>query len=139
AFEIADHDLLSDARDMDHAPLLAGPGLRDPDPARAFVVFRPLAVPVEVDLDAAILVGPDLLARGSGDNRRLRALDAQLGGGSRRAVRGRRRDAGERVAVAFVRRISARQVAPAHAGPVPHADQHVALARLPLGVVPFEL
>ena len=61
------------------APLLAGPGRRHADPARAVGVVLALPVPVELDLHPAVLVGEDLLAGIADDDGRLRPLDAGLG------------------------------------------------------------
>src|SRR5262245_24273899 len=75
AFEELDHDLLADARDGDEAPALAGPRMRDAEPAGAVLVALALAVPVELDLHAAVLVGEDLLAGRPDDRRGLHAYD----------------------------------------------------------------
>ena len=79
AFEEVDDHFLADARDVDHAPLLAGPGRADADPAGAVGVVLALAVPVELHLHAAVLVGEDLLAGRADDDGGLRALHDRLG------------------------------------------------------------
>src|SRR5690606_9180447 len=61
AFQKADDHLLADARDVHRAPVLAGPVLRHADPAGAVFVALVVAVPVEVHLHPAVLVGPDFL------------------------------------------------------------------------------
>ncbi|MCY1480109.1 hypothetical protein D9M68_135630 [compost metagenome] len=75
AFEEADDHFLADARDLDRAPVLAGPGLGDANPAGAVLVGLVMPVPVEVHLDPAVLVGPDLFAAGPDHQRSLRTLD----------------------------------------------------------------
>ncbi len=87
AFEEVDDHFLADARDVDGAPVLAGPWIRHANPARRVLVVLALAIPVELDLHAAVLVGIDLLARRADDDRRLRALDDRLRGYPGRAVR----------------------------------------------------
>src|SRR5262249_29962295 len=99
ALEEIDDDLLADAGVEDDAPVLAGPVLRDADPAGAVLVLLALAVPEELDLDPAVLVGVDLLALGPDHDGGLRALDERLGGGAGGAERHRVGDAGEGVAV----------------------------------------
>ena len=85
AFEEADDDLLADARNLDMAPVLAGPGLRDANPAGAVFVGLVVTIPVEVHLDPAILVGPDLLAGGADHHGGLRPLHHGLGRAAQRA------------------------------------------------------
>src|SRR5439155_3845701 len=80
AFLESDDDLLADARDVDPPPLLAGPERADADPAGAGGVLLPLAVPEELYLHAAVLVGEDLFACRPHDHGRLRAVHARLGG-----------------------------------------------------------
>src|SRR5262249_15481794 len=65
--EIDDH-LLSDSRQGDRAPGSAGPRVGHSDPAARVLVLLAVAVPVELDLDAAVFVGPDLLAVGPNDH-----------------------------------------------------------------------
>src|ERR1017187_2489404 len=72
SFEEVDHDLLADAGNVNRAPALAGPWRHDPDPAGAVAVLLAFPVPVELHLDARILVREDLLASGPDDDRRLR-------------------------------------------------------------------
>src|SRR4030095_10328672 len=75
ALEKLDDHLLADARDRHEAPPLAGPRVRDAEPAGAVLVALALAVPVELDLHAAVLVGEDLLSRRTDDGRGLHADD----------------------------------------------------------------
>src|ERR1043165_6183942 len=75
-FEI-DHHFLADARNVDHAPLLAGPRRRDPHPARAVAIVLALPIPVKLDFDAPVLIGEDLLAGGADHDRGLRAFHAR--------------------------------------------------------------
>ena len=85
ALEEADDHLVPGPRDELRPPALSRPDLRDPHPARAL----DLAVPVELDSHAAILVGGDfrilelVLAVGDHD-RGLRALDQRFRSRSRR-------------------------------------------------------
>ena len=69
-------------------PAQTGP---DADPARAVGVVLALAVPVELDLHPAVLVGEDLLAGRADHDGRLRPLDERLGGRPPRAEGQRRR------------------------------------------------
>ena len=64
-----DDHFLADARDVDPAPVLAGPELRDAHPARALFVLLAIAVPVKLHLHAAVLVGVDLLSRFADDSK----------------------------------------------------------------------
>src|SRR5262249_30134348 len=75
ALEEVDDHLLPHTRRRDTAPALPCPWLRDADTARAVLVVRPEAIPVELHLDAAELVGVDLIAGRPDDHRRLRTLD----------------------------------------------------------------
>src|SRR6185437_11409469 len=60
AVQEGNHHFLPDARHEPAAPAAAGPALRHPDPAGTVIVLLPVAVPVELHLDAAVLVGADL-------------------------------------------------------------------------------
>src|SRR5262249_24207089 len=115
---------LADARDVDDAPLLAGPQGADADPAGAVLVELAVAVPVELDLHAAVLVGEDLLAVGADDDGGLGAVDAGPGRPPRRPEGQGRRDALELVAVDD-RAGLLRGVRAGHAGGVGQAGQHV--------------
>ena len=95
ALDEIDDDLLPDARDVDGAPVLAGPRLGDADPARGGLVGLAAAVPVELDFDPPVLVGVDLLARGADDDGGLAPLDDGLGGGARGPELDVRWDGGE--------------------------------------------
>jgi hypothetical protein len=83
----------------DEAPALAGEVLGDADAAGAALVALALAVPVELDDDAGVLVDVDLLARCADDGGGLGAVDD----GARRGALGAEgdgvRDAGELVVV----------------------------------------
>ena len=81
---------------------MAAPGLDDSDPAAAPLVSSALAVPVELDLDPAEVVGVDGLAGRADDDRALDARD--LRARCRPGERDRRAggDAGEAVLVAAV-------------------------------------
>src|SRR5262249_9593125 len=96
--EIRDH-FLADPGDGGQAPVLAGPHGADADPARAVGVVLAGAVPVELDLHAAVLVGEDLLAARSDDHGRLTALDGRPRSDSLRTERNGRGDAAELVPV----------------------------------------
>ena len=87
ALQELDHHFLPDARDMDAAEAAPRPVLRDAHPARAFLVRLAFAVPVELHLHAAVLVGPDLLAGLADHDRGLRPGDDRLGRDARRAKR----------------------------------------------------
>ena len=83
-FEL-DHHLLSDPRHRDHAPALARPWRHDTDPAACLLVALAVAVPVELDLYAAVFVGPDLFPRLADDGGGMHAGDAGPGRCQRRA------------------------------------------------------
>ena len=57
----------------------AGPGGRHADPAGAVGVVLALAVPGELDLHPAVLVGEDLVARVADDDGRLGPVDRRPG------------------------------------------------------------
>src|SRR5713226_939011 len=57
AFEEFDDDFLADAGNVDGAPVFAGPGLGDADPAGTVFVLLTEAVPVELDFHAAVFIG----------------------------------------------------------------------------------
>ena len=91
---------------------------------------------MELDPDAAVLVGPDLFARGADDDRGLHAADARLGCHALRAVRHRRGDAHELVvvlgrALAFLRRAVACVLV---ATAVAHRDEQVLAVERGIGV-----
>src|SRR5260370_5961881 len=94
--------MLGAAGDGDRSPGLTGPGMGDADPAGAVFVFLGFAVPVELDLHAAVLVGVNLFATGSDDYRSLAALHERLGGDASRTVGRGERDALEAVAVGWL-------------------------------------
>src|SRR5262249_28155887 len=92
-------DLVSDARDVNGSPPLTRPGRPDADPAGAVRVVSPLAVPVELDLHPAVLVGEDLLAGWPDHDGGLGPLAHGLRGGPGGTVRRSGGDAFESVAV----------------------------------------
>src|SRR5207247_1826581 len=96
--EVDDH-FLSDARDRDTAVAGAGPGLADANPAARMLVALTLAIPVELDLYAAVLVGVNLFALRADDRRGLAAAHVGPGRHARCAERHGRRDALEVAAV----------------------------------------
>src|SRR5215813_9586908 len=59
--------------------------MRYADPAARVLVFLAVAVPVELDLDSAVLVGPDLFAGGPDHHGGLGPADLGLGGDPGRA------------------------------------------------------
>src|ERR1051326_3309109 len=63
ALEKIDNHFLPDARDMQAAPTFARPWIADANPAGAVLVVLPLAVPEELHLHAAVLIGVNLLTR----------------------------------------------------------------------------
>ncbi len=117
SFEEADDHFLADPRDLDRAPVLPGPGLRDAHPAGAVLVGLVVAVPVEMHLDPAILVGPDLLALGPDHHRGLRATHHRH--------RGRRQGAESLAGVDTVQLALELRAAPAITGLVEFLDYPV--------------
>ena len=75
--------------------------MRDADPTRAVLVLLAFAVPVELDLDAAVFVGVDLFARGADDDGCLDTVDGGFGVASRGAEGDVARHAQEAVFVAL--------------------------------------
>ncbi len=84
--------------------------MRDADPAGAVLVLLAEPVPVELHLHPPVLVGVDLLAGGTDDDRRLRSLHERLRREPLRSelLRGRHRD--ERAAIARPARLGQRLV-----------------------------
>src|SRR4029453_11673313 len=124
AFEERDDHFLADARDRHDAPVLAGPVLRDPDPARTVLVPLSLAIPVKLHLHAAVLVDEDLLPGGADHLGRLHAVHDRAG---RRASGSERRgdlDARELVLIRDVGLLIAGGVV--LAGTVLHARDDIA-------------
>ena len=74
------HHLLANARDVDATIVGTRPRRGDSNPARAVLVHLPIAIPVELHLHPAVLVGVDLLARRAHHHRRLRAGGVGFGG-----------------------------------------------------------
>src|SRR2546423_7732057 len=85
AFQEVDNHLLADARNADRTPPLAGPWMRHTNPARAVLIPLPLAVPVELHLDASILVRIDFFPGRPYRNGRLRAMHYWMRGDTGRA------------------------------------------------------
>src|SRR5690606_9259445 len=81
------HHFLTDARYGYHAPVLARPGRRETDPARTILVLLSDAIPMELHLDAAILIGVNFLTARPHHNRRLHALHLWVGRLTHRAIR----------------------------------------------------
>jgi len=133
AVQEVDDDLLADARDEHRAPLASRPDLGHAQPARAFLVAVAAAVPEEVDLDAAVLVGVDLFALGARDHGRLRAVHAAARRAQRRAVRDPVRDHRDPVGVGAG--VFAAQVAQVVGAAVLHRHDQVFLVHRVDGVV----
>src|SRR5690348_7608325 len=88
AFEEAHHHFLADARNAHRAPVLAGPRGGHAHRTGDVEVFLVRLVPVERDLDAAILVHRDVFGGvAAGDHRGLQADDAGLDRGRHAAKR----------------------------------------------------
>ncbi len=87
AFEELDDDLLTDAGDVNAAPVGAAPNLTDTHPTARVLVGLAVAVPVELELHPAVLVGPDFLPGLAYDPGGLRAVDDRLGRGRAGSVR----------------------------------------------------
>src|SRR5439155_406772 len=77
--EIDDH-FLTNAGDVNHAPLLAGPGSAYAHPAGAIGIVLALTVPVELYFHAAVLVREDFFPRGTDYGRGVRAVHKRLRG-----------------------------------------------------------
>src|SRR5690606_10422098 len=88
-----------DPRDPHRAVRLPRPLLHAPNPAGAVLVHLPVAIPVELDADAPVRVGTDVVLAPTDDDRALDAVDARLRGGARRPIRGFREHAAERLLV----------------------------------------
>src|ERR1700677_3947687 len=81
-----DH-FLADAGNEDGTPQISGPTLRNPYPAGAGLVVLAKLIPLELNHDAAVLIGPDLLARFADYDGSLCARDDRTRGEERRAER----------------------------------------------------
>ena len=99
-------------------------GVADAGPARAVGVVLALAVPGELDLDPAVLVGEDLVSRIADDDGRLGPLDDGPGSRPGRPERQGGGDALKRVLVDR-RRVGAARVGIAHGGEVRDPGQDV--------------
>ena len=107
--------------------VLPARGLHAPNPTGTLVVLLAIAVPEELNLDAAVLVRPDFLARRTDHNRRLRSLDDGLGRDARRAQHDRIGNAGKSIAVGDGGGVGARRVAFRPGGMADRGD-HIGLA-----------
>ncbi|KAF1029953.1 MAG: hypothetical protein GAK37_01560 [Pseudomonas sp.] len=85
AFQEAHDHFLADARGEQAAPAFACPALRHANPARAVFVALAFAVPVELHLDAPVLVGPYLFALLAHHHGCLWTVHQRFGRGDRRA------------------------------------------------------
>src|SRR5690606_13636570 len=118
-------DFVPDTRDEHRAPARPRPELAYSDPAGAFFVLLPLAVPVELDLDAAVLVRVDLLSLRPHHDGGLRAADRRPRSGPARSVLGFHGDTSEIVRV----RRPFRLTGGGHAGMIPALPGAVAERR----------
>src|SRR5712692_7180098 len=114
AFEEFDDDFLPDAGDVDGAPVLAGPGLRNADPAGTVFILLAQAIPEELHFYAAVFVRIDFFAGRTYDDRGLRALHNGFGSDALRAIRHGEGDAGEMVGIGFLGAGSRTGIAVAH-------------------------
>src|SRR5690606_36191132 len=101
AFQKTDQYFHADARDGDAAPVVAGPAAGHPQPAAGVGIGLASAVPAELDLGRARLVGGEFFAGGAGDHGGLLAQRAAFGMAQGWAVRGVPRGGLEVVAVAL--------------------------------------
>ena len=131
AIQVGHHHLLADARQHQRAEAVAGHRLRHPQPGRALVVLDAVAVPRELHLDAAVLVGPDFFAAGADHQRRLAADRARARRLHRRAKRhgGRKRLEGIGVQLVARRMVHAAQ----HEGRVQRGDEMLGQGELAAG------
>src|SRR5690554_6031456 len=88
AFQKTDQYFHADARDGDAAPVVAGPAAGHPQPAAGVGVGQAFAIPVELDLDAALFVTVDFFAGRAGDHGGLLAQHPGFGVAQGWAVRG---------------------------------------------------
>src|SRR5690606_33097037 len=102
AFEEGHQHFHADPRDGDAAVAVAGPAGADAQPAAGLVVGRTDAVPVELDLHAAVLVAVDFFASRTGDHGGLAAENLGFGMFARRAVEDIPRRGGKVVAIALM-------------------------------------
>src|SRR5207244_9378931 len=116
-----DDDFLADARDVDHPPLLAGPGSADATPARAVGIVLALRVPMELDFHATVLVGEDFLPGRTDHHRRLSSLYHRLGGRPLGSKRQSHRNAGE---VVLIHKLRAFRPVTAHFGGMANSSEH---------------
>src|SRR6266478_1187742 len=113
-FEEFDDDFLADAGDIDGAPVLAGPGLRNADPAGTVFILLAQAIPEELHFYAAVFVRIDFFAGRTYHDRGLRALHNGFGSDALRAIRHGEGDAGEMVGIGFLGAGSRTGIAVAH-------------------------
>ncbi len=99
--EIDDH-FLTNARDVHRAPVLAGPQLRNTDPAGAVLVPHPDAVPEELHLHPTVVIDPDFFTGFAHHHRRLGSFHSRLGCHARWTVGHARRDCRELILVVML-------------------------------------
>ena len=97
-----DDDFLADAGQAVEAPALAGDVVRHAHPDRGLVVALALAVPMELDLHAAVFIGVDFFPGRAGDDRRLQPVQDRLRRIQRRAEHHVVGHAGEGVVVGLL-------------------------------------
>src|SRR5213593_443899 len=71
ALEEVDYDFMADSRNVDHAPLLAGPRSGNADPTGAVAIVLAFPVPMKLHLHATVLVGENLFTGWAHHDRRL--------------------------------------------------------------------
>src|SRR5207249_5730069 len=125
AFLEIDDDFLSDARDVDHAPLFSRPWRSHTHPARAIAITLAHAVPVKLHFDAAIFIDENLVSLGSDDHRGLRTEYARKRCLARRTVGRAGGYTGERIAVFKSRVRPAAAVIAGEPGRMLDAGEHV--------------
>ena len=83
--EVNNH-LMTDARDVDPAKVIASPGLANAQPAGVRLAVFTIAIPEKTHLHPAIFIGPDILSRRPHHQRRLRTAGFGFRHGHRVAV-----------------------------------------------------
>src|SRR5712692_2552876 len=130
AFKELDDNFLSHARSPDGPPILPGPRVGDADPTGALVVLFAYAVPEELYLHPAVLIGVDLLAAGSHDHGHLGSLHKRPRREPGRTKGHGGRDADKGVRVTLARATRAGAVGLAHRGGMMDFGEHVALVQV---------
>src|SRR5690606_16771235 len=118
AFEEADQHFHANPGDGDAAVAVAGPVAGDSEPATGLVVGLAMAVPVELDFDAAVLVAVDFFVVWAGDDGGLGAVDGVFGVLELGAVDDVPGGGGEGVAVALGEGVVGFPLSPAHYSPL---------------------